>query len=55
MSEPPLRILLVELLLARALVEILRHALFEARHALRENRLAFARKLFLGIEEVEQI
>src|SRR4051794_17774215 len=50
-----LRVLLVDLLLAGALVEILRHALLEARHAFGEYRLALARKLFFGVEEVEQI
>ena len=40
---------------ARALVQFLRHALLEARHALGENRLALARQLLLGVEEIEQI
>ena len=39
----------------RALVQILRHALLEARHAVGENRLALARQLFLGVEQIEQI
>ena len=46
-------VLLVDLLLAGALVEILRHALLEARHAFGEHRLAIARQFFLGVEEVE--
>ena len=50
-----LRVLLVDLLLTRALVEILRHALLEAGHAVGEYRLALARQLLLGVEEVEQI
>src|SRR5712671_427305 len=54
-SRRGLRVLLVDLLLAGALVEILRHALLEARHAFGEDRLALARKLFLGVEEIEQI
>src|SRR4029453_2548789 len=42
-------------LLARALVEILRHALLEARHAFGEHRLAVTGQLLLGIEKVETI
>src|SRR6476469_3230787 len=48
-------VLLIDLLLRGTLVQILRHALLEARHTVREYRLAFARQLFLGVEEVEQI
>src|SRR3954468_24300107 len=42
-------------LLLRALVHILRNALLKARHAFREHRLAVARQLLLGIEEVEHV
>src|SRR3954470_12404610 len=42
-------------LLLRALVHVLRNALLEARHAFREHRLAVARQLLLGIEEVEHV
>src|SRR5438552_595889 len=49
------RVLLVELLLAGALVEILGHALLEAGHAFGEHRLAVARKLLLGVEKVEHV
>ena len=45
----------IVLLLLRALVELLRHALLEARHTVGENRLAFARQLLLGVEPVEKI
>src|SRR5205085_9077041 len=44
-----------DLLLARALVEILRHALLEPGHALGEDRLALARQLLLGVHPVEQV
>src|SRR5712671_2766138 len=50
-----LGVLLVQLLLRRALVQFLRHTLLEARHAIGENRLAFARQLLLGVEEIEQV
>src|SRR5207244_3190968 len=46
---------LLVLLLLRALVEVLWHALFESRHAVGENRLALARQLLLGVEEIQQI
>src|SRR4029078_5153500 len=31
------------------------HALFEPRYAIRKNRLAFARQLLLGVEEIQQV
>src|SRR5258705_11854836 len=49
-----LRVRIVNLLTG-ALVEILRHALLQARHAFGEHRLAVTGQLLLGIEEVEQI
>src|SRR6185312_15743189 len=42
-------------LLAGAPVEILRHALLQARHAVGEDRLAVTGQLLLGVEEVEQV
>src|SRR6478752_6904064 len=42
-------------LLAGAPVEVLRHALFKARHAFGEYRLAVTGQLLLGVEEVEQV
>src|SRR6185312_1108006 len=53
-SSVLLRLLLL-LPLDVVLVELLGHALLQARHAVRENRLALARQFLLGIEEVEQI
>src|SRR5260370_38496148 len=50
-----LGVLLIDLLLRGALVQTFRHALLEARHTLGKHRLAFARQLFLGVEEIEQI
>src|SRR5213078_5318477 len=50
-----LGVLLIDLLLRGALVQTLRHTLLEAGHAFGEHRLALARQLFLGVEEIEQI
>src|SRR5262249_5824806 len=50
-------VLLLDLLLSLhvVLVEILRHALLHAGHAVRENRFALARQLLLGVEPVEHV
>src|SRR5204862_6968505 len=50
-----LGVLLIDLLLRGALVQTLRYALLEAGYAFGEHRLALARQLFLGVEEIEQI
>src|SRR6185437_14105739 len=48
-------LLLLLLLLNVAFVKLLRHTLLDARNAVRENWLALARQLLLGVEEVEHI
>ena len=42
-------------LLLSAFVKFLRHALLDARNAIRKNRFAIARQLLLGVEKIEHV